>query len=74
MIKSKKVSLVIPSFNEKKRILDVVNVAKQVPQISEIIIVDDGSDLVSKNILKKITGIKLIVHPQNFGKTTAHCG
>ena len=71
MIKSKKVSLVIPSFNEKKRILDVVNVAKQVPQISEIIIVDDGSDLVSKNILKKITGIKLIVHPQNFGKTTA---
>ena len=52
MIKSKKVSLVIPSFNEKKRILDVVNVAKQVPQISEIIIVDDGSSDSSKTVIK----------------------
>lgn len=71
MIKSKKVSLVIPSFNEKKRIINVINVAKRVSQISEIIVVDDGSDSVSKKILKKIKGIKLIIHPQNFGKCQA---
>jgi len=65
------VSVVIPSFNEERRILSVISVVKQCPHVNEIIVVDDGSDNLSHRILASIPDINLITHPQNLGKSQA---
>jgi glycosyltransferase involved in cell wall biosynthesis len=74
MIKS--ISIVIPFYNEKKRILSCLNQVKKFKNnkiISEFIFVDDGSndgtDLTIKNFLKKnYKKGKLIKNKKNMGK------
>jgi glycosyltransferase involved in cell wall biosynthesis len=66
-----KVSVVIPCYNEKERILPVIDAITNHPLIGEIIVVDDGSEIETKNILKKIDSIKLITHSSNQGKSQA---
>lgn len=63
------VSIIIPCFNESNRILSTVNILKKWSNQSQIIVVDDGSDLVTKSILKKIDHITLITNPKNIGKS-----
>jgi glycosyltransferase involved in cell wall biosynthesis len=65
------ISVVVPCYNEKERILSVVSAIKKSSYSPEIIVVDDGSDASSKNILSQLTGIKLITHPKNLGKSQA---
>ena len=74
MIKS--ISIVIPFYNEKKRILSCLNQIKKFKNkkiITEFILVDDGSndgtDLIIKKFLKKnyIKG-RLIKNKKNMGK------
>lgn len=69
--KNKTVSVVIPSYNEEARILPVISAVKNSPLITEIIVVDDGSKPSSKIILENISGITLITHPKNKGKSAA---
>ncbi|MFC1767176.1 glycosyltransferase family 2 protein [Candidatus Margulisiibacteriota bacterium] len=66
-----KITCIIPAYNEENRILPVLEVIKQSPLISEIIIVNDGSTDNTKNVLSGVSGIKLINHETNMGKGDA---
>lgn len=68
---SNSIAVILPCFNEDQRIVPVINQIKKVKFVNEIIVVDDGSKESTKKILQKITGIKLITHSQNKGKTEA---
>jgi glycosyltransferase involved in cell wall biosynthesis len=73
----KKLSIIVPVYNEKKTILEIL---KRVENVNledlgfekEIIIVDDGSTDGTREILKKLTSkYKIIFHPKNKGKGSA---
>lgn len=76
----KKVSIIIPAYNEAKTITDVlVKVSNQnyPGWDKEIIVVDDGSGddskikIQSAKLQLKIENLKLIIHDKNRGKGTA---
>ncbi len=68
-------SIIIPCFNEKKTILRVINQIKKLKKIKkQIILVDDGSndgtkELIKKQLSKKVNNI--IFHKKNRGKGAA---
>lgn len=70
-----KLSIIIPVFNEKKTILQVIDriVKVKIPGFDkEIIVVDDGSTDGTVNELQKIReNIKIIYHKKNQGKGAA---
>lgn len=66
-----KLSVVIPVYNEKNTVLEVIKRVKSVNTDKEIIVVDDGSTDGTKDILKNINGVKFISHTENQGKGTA---
>lgn len=67
-------SVVIPVYNERKTILDVIAQVQQVdiPQ-KEIVIVDDGSSDGTREILSNVQedNVKVVFHPHNQGKGAA---
>ena len=65
------VSVVIPAFNEEKTIEHVINTVKQVSNITEIIVVDDGSTDSTYDIVSKFEDILLFKHSSNKGKGSA---
>jgi glycosyltransferase involved in cell wall biosynthesis len=75
MVNNHKLSLIIPVYNEEAKIQGVIQPARQLDEISEIIIIDDGSDdaTVAKveEEIKLDSRIRLICHPQNLGKGQA---
>ena len=70
-----KLSIVIPCFNEKATILELIDAVQSAPiQDKQIIIVDDGSTDGTREILKSIQGdtdIDIIYHEANKGKGAA---
>lgn len=68
----KKVSVIIPVYNEEKTIQEIINRIKTVKLSlsKEIIVVNDGSTDKTKQILSKIKNVKLI-HKKNGGKGSA---
>lgn len=70
-----KVSVVIPCYNEKNTIEKIVEAARNAPlENKEIIIVDDGSEDGTQNVLKgKLSQSvdQIICHPVNRGKGAA---
>lgn len=67
----KKLSIIIPAYNEKKTIAEIIRRVKAVDLGAiekEIIVVDDGSTDGTREILKTISGIKYIFHEKNLGK------
>ncbi|HOK55969.1 MAG TPA: glycosyltransferase family 2 protein [bacterium] len=68
-----KLSVIIPVFNEEKTIMKVVEKVKKVPFEKEIIIVDDGSNDKTREILKNLKdkNIKIIFKEKNEGKGMA---
>ena len=68
-----KLSVLIPVYNEKNTILDVINAVKEVKIPKEIIIVDDHSTDGTREVLKGIKDkdIKVYYHDQNQGKGRA---
>ncbi len=71
MKKKKTVAVIIPCYNEGKRVINVLKAVKQAKLVNEIIVVDDSSDGKTKKLLSKVDGIKLITHPKNLGKSQA---
>jgi glycosyltransferase involved in cell wall biosynthesis len=69
-MKKEKVSVIIPAFNEEERIGSVLEVVKKVKNVSEIIVVDDGSEDQTTKIAKKAGAIVLKL-PFNQGKFLA---
>ena len=68
---NKKLSVILPVFNEEKSIKKVIEDIKKVLNKHnlnyEIICVDDGSTDKSAEIIEKIDGVKLIKHNENKG-------
>lgn len=68
---NKSVSVVIPAFNEEKSIEHVISTVKKVKQITQIIVVDDGSTDNTSQIVSKLDDVTLIKHNVNKGKGSA---
>lgn len=68
---NKMVSVVIPAYNEEKTIEHVIGVVKQVKQITQIIVVNDGSTDDTERIVSNIDDVTLINHKLNKGKGSA---
>ena len=65
------VSCIVPVFNEAERIGGVLAALVNHPLIAEIIVVDDGSTDSTVAVVQKYPSIRLILLPQNGGKTKA---
>lgn len=62
----------IPFFNERDRILKVLDQVVKIKAIDEILCVDDGStDGTAELVKKHYRNIKVISNPKNLGKTEA---
>ena len=67
-----KLSIIIPCYNEKKTIEEIIKAVTNCPVIDkEIIIVDDFSTDGTREILTKIPDIKIAFHSKNMGKGAA---
>lgn len=66
-----KFSIIIPAYNEKstiKTLIDKIQAVDMSGAEKEIIVVDDGSNDGTREILKTIQGIRYIFHEKNLGK------
>ena len=65
-----RISVIIPVYNEKNTILEIIKKVKDVPISKEIIIIDDFSKDGTREILKKIKDceINIFFHERNYGK------
>jgi len=69
-----KLSVVIPVFNEVKNIEEILKRVKSTKLAWEILVIDDGSQDGTRDLLKKLdgkTGIRVILHDKNQGKGAA---
>lgn len=69
-----KISIIIPAYNEEATILELIKRVKAVKLKNiekEIIVVDDYSADSTSEILKNVSGIKMIKHFTNLGKGAA---
>ena len=69
-----KLSVVIPVYNEKNNIEEILKRVKATKLASEIVVVDDGSQDGTQNVLKKLdgkSGVRVILHQNNQGKGAA---
>jgi glycosyltransferase involved in cell wall biosynthesis len=69
----KKISCIIPAYNEESRVGNVLNAVKDYFGFDEVIVIDDGStdgtyEEISKFVSKKV---KIIRHKENKGKAEA---
>ncbi|MDP2909866.1 MAG: glycosyltransferase family 2 protein [bacterium] len=68
------ISIIIPVFNEARTVEEIIKRVENLNIDKEIIVIDDGSNDGSLDILKKIAGenrIKLVDHGKNLGKGAA---
>ena len=68
--KPRRVTCLIPAYNEAPRIGAILDVAAGHPLIQEVIVIDDGSTDATANIAAR-KGVTLILLPQNGGKSRA---
>jgi glycosyltransferase involved in cell wall biosynthesis len=71
-----RVSVVIPVYNERDTILEVVDRVRRQQDIHEIVIVDDGStdgtrDVLAQSVEGQIDDVHVQYQPRNFGKGAA---
>ncbi len=71
---SLKLSVIIPCYNEKNTVEEIVRRVRAVGLAHEIIVVDDGSTDGTREILERIErgdDLKIIYHERNMGKGAA---
>jgi glycosyltransferase involved in cell wall biosynthesis len=66
-----RLSVIVPVYNEKDSIEKIIDVIKSVPIEKEIIVVDDFSKDGTRDKLKTIDNITLLLHDKNKGKGSA---
>ncbi len=64
----KKISCIIPAYNEEKTVIKVINSVKKSRVFDEIIVVNDGSEDKTAEVLSREKGIIFINLPRNVGK------
>ncbi|WP_243358009.1 glycosyltransferase family 2 protein [Fundidesulfovibrio terrae] len=67
-------SVVIPVYNEKATILEILDVVLARPEVDEVVLVDDFSTDGTRDILRSIEGrerVTVLFHPRNRGKGAA---
>ena len=72
--KTLKLSVIIPVFNERNTIREIVKRVMDSPLVDEIVIVDDGSTDGTRDILEDLKSnkmIRVILHEANIGKGAA---
>jgi glycosyltransferase involved in cell wall biosynthesis len=67
----RKISCLIPAFNEGKRISKVLRAACHHPLIDEIIVIDDASTDDTARIVSRFSDVRLIRNKKNLGKSGA---
>lgn len=67
MAKTPRVSVVIPAHNESQRIAETVMGALSIPEVDEVIVVDDASSDRTADIARG-AGARVISLPRNMGK------
>lgn len=74
-IEAIKLSVVIPVYNEKRTVGEIVSRVQAVPVDKEIVLVDDGSTDGTRELLPTIRdrhdGVRVILHDRNRGKGAA---
>ena len=66
-----RLSVIIPVFNEKSHLAEIIDAVEMVPLEKQIIVVDDYSSDGAREILRYRKGIKVILHDKNMGKGAA---
>jgi glycosyltransferase involved in cell wall biosynthesis len=69
-----KLSVIIPVYNEVGNIKEILKRVKSTQKASEIVVVDDGSQDGTRDILSKLDGVdkvRVILHEKNQGKGAA---
>ena len=72
--KTLKLSVIIPVFNERNTIREIVKRVMDSPSVNDIVIVDDGSTDGTRDILEDLKSnkmIRVILHEANIGKGAA---
>lgn len=69
--RSRKVTAIVPAYNEQKRIKKVLEVLVNSSDVDEVICVNDGSTDNTLAIAKKIKGVKVLDLKKNYGKAYA---
>jgi glycosyltransferase involved in cell wall biosynthesis len=65
------VSVIIPVFNERATLAELVERVQDLPWPKEILLVDDGSDDGGVEVLARQPHVRVFVHPKNRGKGAA---
>ena len=66
-----RLSVIVPVYNERKTIAEIIRRVQQTGLAHEIIIVDDGSQDGTRDILPGLNGhdgVRVILHEKNMGK------
>lgn len=66
-----KLSILIPVYNERATILEILNRVQAVPFEKEIIVVDDGSTDGTRDLLTQVQNATMFYHERNQGKGAA---
>ena len=67
-MKEKKISIIIPAYNEQKAIGKTLNVlVKEYSDVAEIIVINDGSTDETPEIIRQFKEVRLINHRHNHG-------
>jgi glycosyltransferase involved in cell wall biosynthesis len=67
-------SVVIPVYNEKATILEILDMVLARPEVDEVVLVDDFSTDGTREVLRSLEGrdrVVLLFHPRNRGKGAA---
>ena len=65
-----KTAIIVPAYNEEARIGATLEALKKLPEVDEIIVVDDGSEDRTVSIAQE-AGVKVIAREENQGKGQA---
>jgi glycosyltransferase involved in cell wall biosynthesis len=69
-----KLSVIVPVYNEHRTIREIIRRVQATGLVEEIIIVDDGSEDGTRDILPSLNGrdgVRVILHERNLGKGAA---
>ncbi|PIQ77329.1 hypothetical protein COV82_05085 [Candidatus Peregrinibacteria bacterium CG11_big_fil_rev_8_21_14_0_20_46_8] len=66
----RRVTAIVPTYNEAERIHEVLKVLTAYPHFTEIIVVDDGSTDDTEQVVKKFP-VRYVQHTKNMGKGRA---